>query len=300
MAIDIIARGLASSLVGSDGKIAAEKMPTLGAVPEGTLFYPLGQLTDSSLVAGKTAEEILLMMLYGIVNPTFTDPSLSIALSDENETPIIGRATVLKGALTFDRGQINPAFTTSGYRAGAPTSYSIDNQIIETTSTVYDFELALTPTETTTWISCAVAYGEGEQPVNSIGQPIGAPLPAGTISAMLEITAAYALYNAAGFEQDFTWFEDESGEGYLSTFVSESTGEKQSFAVSSAVSVIGIKSFDPLSQSWQWLGGSATASLKHFDATLVSGESLGETDDYILYTHNQAAKGERELRIYII
>lgn len=300
MAIDIIARGLASSLVGSDGKIAAEKMPTLGAVPDGTNFYPVGQLNDPSLVAGKTAEEILLMMLYGIVSPTLTDPSLSIALSAENEMPIIGRPSVLKGALTFSRGKIDPAFTTSGYRAGAPTSYLIGNQVIESTSTSYDFELEIVPIETTMQIPYAVSYGEGEQPVNSIGQPVGAPLSAGFVSATLAVTAAYALYNADGEEHDFTWFEDETGSGYLSAFASESGGTKQSFAVSSSVSVIGIKSFDPLSQSWQWLGGSATASLKHFDATIVSGESLGETTDYILYTHNQPAKGARELRIYII
>lgn len=300
MAIDIIARGLASSLVGSDGKIAAEKMPTLGAVPDGANFYPVGQLNDPSQVAGKTAEEILLMMLYGIVSPTLTEPSLSIALSDENEMLIIGRPSVLKGALTFNRGKIDPAFTTSGYRAGAPTGYLIGDQTVESTSTSYDFELILTPTETTIQIPYAVSYGAGEQPVNSIGQPVGAPLSAGSISSLLMVTAIYALYTAEGFEQDFTWFKDETGSGYLSTFASESTGTKQSFAVSSSVSVIGVKSYDPMSQSWQWLGGSATASLKHFDATIISGESLGETTDYILYTHNQPAKGERELRIYII
>jgi hypothetical protein len=42
MAIDVIARGLASSLIGSDGKIDSAKMPTLGEVPSGTTFYPVG------------------------------------------------------------------------------------------------------------------------------------------------------------------------------------------------------------------------------------------------------------------
>ena len=59
MAIDIIARGLATSLVGPDGKIASDKMPTLSGTEGLTGFYPLGKLTDPSLVEGKTAEEIL-------------------------------------------------------------------------------------------------------------------------------------------------------------------------------------------------------------------------------------------------
>lgn len=300
MAIDIIARGLASSLIGTDGKIATDKMPTLDAVPEGTVFSPIGQLTDASLIAGKTAEEILLMMLYGVVSPTLTGPSLSIALNDDNETPVIGRTSVLRGTLSFDRGKIEPAFVTSGHRAGAATNYFIGETVLPATGELCDFKVEVNPTDTTVYIPYAVAYSEGDQPVNSIGQPIGAPYSAGTISSILSIPAAYALYNAAGQELNFTWFTDETGSGYLSAFASEGKGTKQSFSVSANVSVIGIKAFDPLSQAWQWLGGSAMASLKHFDATIISGESLGETSDYILYTHNQPAKGARELRIYII
>lgn len=299
MAIDIIARGLASSLVGSDGKIAAEKMPTLGAVPDGTNFYPVGQLNDPSLVAGKTAEEILLMMLYGIVSPTLTEPSLSIALSDENEMLIIGRPSALKGALTFSRGKIDPAFTTSGYRAGAPTGYLIGDQIIESTSTSYDFELMLTPTETTIQIPYAVSYNAGEQPVNSIGQPVGAPLSAGSISSTIEVKAAYPLYNGEGEKHEFTWFKDEDGSGYMSIFAMETTDNKQTFMVSSKMNVIGIKAFNTMTQSWDWLGGTPAVSLTHFDATVVPGDTLGENTDYIVYTHNRQRVGERELRIYV-
>jgi hypothetical protein len=32
----------------------------------------------------------------------------------------------------------------------------------------------------------------------------------------------------------------------------------------------------------------------------VSGEEYGEPGEYIVYTHNQPAKGERELRIYVM
>ena len=299
MAIDIIARGLATSLIGSDGKIASEKMPTIGAVPEGTLFYPVGQLHDASLVAGKTAEEILLMMLYGIVTPTLTEPQLHLALSDENEMPIIGRPSTLKGALTFDRGKIDPAFTTSGYRVGAPTEYTIADQVIETSSTSYDFEIEFTPTEKTTSISFSVKYGAGEQPVNSIGQPFGAPLAAGSISSTFEANATYALYSQDK-EHPFTWFEEEDGSGYLSVFEMETfDGNKQSFMVSSELTVIGIKTFNVMTQQWEWLGNSKAVSLTHFDIEVIPAEQLGTTTDYIQYTHNRSRVGERELRIYV-
>lgn len=301
MAIDIIARGLASSLLGSDGKVASDKMPVLSGTSDLTGFTSIGKLTDASLVEGKTAEEILLMMLYGVVSPTLTEPSLSIAISDESLPLIIGREQALKGALTFDRGKIEPAYGTSGYRAGAPTNYSIGDTTVEATGTSYDFEISLIPTETSVTLNYGVAYGEGEQPLNSIGQAFSAPYPAGSIASTTTVTATYAIYDAFGNELSFTWFEDSDGQGYFSTFASEGSGIKQSFCISDKLNVVGIKGFDTLTQQWTWLGGeSAKGSLTHFDTTTIIGESLGETTNYTLYTHNQPASGERELRIYVI
>jgi hypothetical protein len=113
-------------------------------------------------VAGKTAEEILLMMLYGIVSPTLTNPHLSIALNDDNETLIIGRPTLLKGALSFDRGAISPAFGTSGYRAGAPINYTIGDTEIDSSAEVCDFTITLIPTDTKMSVVYGVSYGAGE------------------------------------------------------------------------------------------------------------------------------------------
>ena len=82
MAVDTIARGLAGSMLGSDGKISLDKRPVMGAIEDTSGFTPVGNLTDPTTIEGKTAEEILFMMLYGIANPTFADPSLSITLDE--------------------------------------------------------------------------------------------------------------------------------------------------------------------------------------------------------------------------
>lgn len=301
MAIDIIARGLATSLLGSDGKISSSKMPTLQGTSELTGFYPLGKLTDPSLIEGRTVEEILLMMLFGVVNPAYTAPGLTISLDQESLPLIVGRPSVLKGALHFDRGSIDPAYGTSGYRAGVATSYSINGETYESSDSKYEFELTLTPSAGDMLIEYNVQYAEGEQPLNSIGQPVDSPLAAGAITGSITVPTVYMLYNSGAEEVEFTWFEEDDGEGYMSTFASEGSGIQQSFAIAKDVTVIGIKAFDVMTQQWTWLGGqTAAVSLTHFDTTIISGESLGEATDYILYTHNQPASGERELRIYVM
>lgn len=300
MAIDTIARGLATSLMGSDGRLSSDKAPVVTGTAELSGFTSIGKLTDPTLIEGRTTEEILLMMLYGVVNPTFTNPSLSIAMNDDMAQPIIGRPSLLKGTLTFDRGLIDPAYGTSGYRAGLPNHYSINDHEIESTVLVYDFEMEVTPTSDIVLLEYAVRYDAGDQPLNSIGQEVDKPLPAGMISGSLELTAAYPLYNADGADHPFEWFKDEDGSGYLSMFSTEMDGTRQSFAVSSATTVVGVKAFNALTQRWEWIGSQTAAiSLTYFDTSRLTGESLGETTDYIVYTYNSTPVGARELRIYV-
>lgn len=301
MAIDIIARGLATSLVGSDGKIAQDKMPVLSGTSNLSGFTSIGKLTDASLIEGKTAEEILLMMLYGVVSPTLINPSLSIQINEAAMPLIIGRHTRLIGTLACNRGEISPAYGTSGFRAGAVTGYKVNDMTIPSTVTIQDFAIDITPTSEDVVLSYEVTFAAGEQPLNSIGQPVDKPYPAGAITQTTTLSAAYALYDAAGNELDFELFQDDDGKGYIATFASEGSGVRQSFAVSDNLTVIGVKGYDKLEQKWTWLGGeNAKGSLTHFDVASLSGSELGEKTNYTSYTHNQLASGERQLRVYVI
>ena len=291
MAIDVIARGLAASLLGPDGKISSDKLPTMGAAPEGVTFYPVGALRDPSALEGKTVEEILLMMLYGVVNPTFTNPGFRVELDVPNVV-VAGQLTSISGQMLFDRGAITPAYGTSGYRSGAVTGYEVNG--VPTDSA--NFVIELIPVAGENEVTCIAYYAQGEQPLNSIGQNYDKPLPAGSIMATARVKGVYPLYSDGNSTVlSFSWFSDESGEGYQSVLATETLTTKQSFAVATECSVVGIKQFETMTRTWQWIGGSAEASLTYFDTTLVKGDSL----DYILYTNNDYLTGERELRIYI-
>lgn len=293
MAVDIVARGLAISLVGSDGKIASDKMPTLGAISDTSGFYPLGNLKDPSAIEGKTAEEILLMMLFGIMTPTLTPPKGSVSLSEASQEVFIeGRAALVSGSLILDRGAINPAYGTSGYRAGVATEYKVNDLVFESG----DFSFEIIPVLGENVINWSLSYAEGEQPYNSVGEIYDSPLSAGTLTGTFSIQAVSALLDIDGNEKVFNWFEEEDGSGYETVVASEVDGEKQNFMVSNSMAVIGVKAYDSLSQSWSWLGGSAQDSLTYFDTKEVEIDGV----NYVLYTSNTIASyGERELRVYV-
>lgn len=286
MAIDIVARGLATSLLDNNGKISSEKMPTLAPVPEDAQFYPVGALDDPKLLEGKTSEEILLMILYGIVSPTLTNPSLNIQV-DSLDTVTVGEKAIISGTMSFDRGAIAPPYGTSGYRSGAPLQYTVNNIPTEVT-----FSVEIEPVLGDNIITCEVSYAEGEQPLNSIGQPYGTPLAAGAISKSFVIQGVNPLLSSSGEKLEFTWFEDTDGEGYQSILATESATEKQSFSVVLPTTVVGIKQYEEMTKTWQWIGGSAKNSLTYFDIEV--------TDNNIaVYTHNGSLTGKRELRVYV-
>lgn len=291
MAIDIVARGMAASLLGANGRLSADKMPTINAAPEGTQFYPVGALDDPSLLEGKTTEEILMIMMYGIISPKLSAPSLSVNITSPT-LATIGRNTIVEGDVIFDRGSITPAYGTSGMRAGEIERILINN--IERES---HFSFEFIPTEEISSFNCDVFYKEGEQPLNSIGGEYDAPYPAGKLSVAFEIPAIYPVYTQDNqAEIEIKMFEDEDGNGgYEATISAETEDTKQSFAIAKQKKIIGIQQFEPYTKTWMWIGGSPEASLTYFDASEITLDGI----DYVSYIHNGSMTGARELRIYI-
>jgi hypothetical protein len=64
--------------------------------------------------------------------------------------------------LRFDRGAITPAYGTSGFRAGLPTSYSILGHDFDSNDVAYDFTIDFIPTDTENTVVYSVTYGAGE------------------------------------------------------------------------------------------------------------------------------------------
>ena len=297
MAIDIIARGLAASLIGSDGKISSDKMPIVQVPTSGSEgFTPIGNLTSVDQIAGKTVEEIMMIMLFGIMQPTITIPKFQIQYTGEKNL-IAYTEQIINGYLIFDRGEIRVPNGVTEARAGAPTYYTVNGQDIASTETEVSFSLSLTPTLGENVVTASVTFEEGPQPVDSLGNPFDAPYPAGTLTTELILNGISSLTTENDSPIEFQYFEAEDGEGYQAIAAAETDDLKQSFKLLAMTELLGIKQFNPLSQVWEWIGGSAEASLKTFDTTIIQGATPEET--YIVYVHNGSIKGQRELRLYI-
>ena len=142
-------------------------------------------LTTSVTVGGITAgtsyedgtpiETILRNMLNPVAYPSLTNPSASMTATGAKllETGATLNTTF---TITFNRGSINPAYGTSGYRSGPATSYDFDGESKDTGA----FTRTITSEKTS--YRGVVAYSAGEQPKDSIGGNYSTALAAGSVN----------------------------------------------------------------------------------------------------------------------
>lgn len=134
-----------------------------------------GVAVGKTFNSGDSLELVLRNILSPTLYPTFTNPSASMTAS--------GAKLIEKGGnlsttftISFNRGTINPAYGTSGYRSGAATEYTLDG--VSQSSNLF----SMTITEAKTSYQGSVDYAQGEQPKDSNGQNYSTPLPAGSVN----------------------------------------------------------------------------------------------------------------------
>lgn len=313
MAVDIIARALAAGLLGEDGNVSPEKLPKINT--DEVTKYAIGGIGAGTSLKGYSMSDVLMAMLYGTMYPTIEAPSFDVSIEKTNGNA--GSSFTTNGTLTFNRGKIEPAYGTSGYRAGLPTSYSYNGNIVETQDLVLPITLTIDHLNVgDNEVVFEVNYSEGEQPKDSSGASYDAPLAAGKLTKTIVISGKMPIYtvdengdmSAVDIEMSYFDMRDSGdGEGYQVTVLPEkSETETQMVAVDSSMEILGVQVYDELSQTWQWLGSEdAATSMEIFKKGKTITEVIdGNEVSYTIYQSDPDSEyhpiGERKLRFFIV
>ncbi|MCP4252987.1 MAG: hypothetical protein GY936_17795 [Ignavibacteriae bacterium] len=273
---------------------------------------PFDTIPSGTTFNAKTFEQMMNLMLYPTLYPTLTAPSNGFNITT---TPNISgnlreigtvydmTSTFINLNSTFNRGSINPAYTTNGFRSGLPNGYVYTganaNFTIVSTSLTNSVNLAGSYTilqGNNTWTS-AVSYDAGEQPLDSVGDNFDSPLPAGTTSPP-KSKSLIGVYPVFATTANITTLTKQALQlmsvRIQVAMVAETGGNKQTVDIPVAFSTItGLQQFNTLSGSWD------TISLSTFTITSVTKTIQGNTVNYKRYTHNGSTTGGRSLRFLV-
>lgn len=120
--------------------------------------------------------EVLKNMLTRVNNPTITEPKATISGTGAKllETGATQNVTI---TITLDRGKIDPAYGTDGYRVGEATAYSLNGGGEQSENT-----FSQTVSESNNQFVGTVKYSAGQQPKNDEGENYGEAKEAGSLN----------------------------------------------------------------------------------------------------------------------
>lgn len=271
---------------------------------------PFDNIGTGTTFQNQTFTEMMNLMLYPELFPSLTNPSQGFNITTSpplsnnfREIGLVYNAGQIQLATTFNRGSINPAYTTNGFRSGLPNAYIYtgggsvtspqpSTSLTNNTVTTAQYTIVL---GVQSWTS-VVAYDAGQQPLSSTGNNFDNPLPAGSTNSISRnlrgVYPTFATTVSIGTLtkqalQSMTVYEEVS-------MVAETGGNKQTIDIPVAWSTItGLQQFNTFSGEWD------SINLSQFTISSVSNIIQGNSVAYNRYTHNGVTTGARQLRFTV-
>ena len=282
---------------------------------------------------GKSFQEMMDLMLYPTLFPSLSPPFSGLTLTTtpniagtlrEIGTVYDAISSTINLSSTFNRGSINPAYGTNGFRSGLPNAYnytgpgsvpSPQSSTISPNNTSTSATYTIIPGNQS-WQS-SVSYDQGQQPLDSTGNAFNSALPAGTTSNNTRtLTGVYPIFATTvalgtatkqslrvmgGTVQIGTGpgsaiqLVTESGGGGLKQFIDVPT----SWPISN---LDGAQQFSTLSNAWDPVDdstGGQTAAFATWTATNILKTIQGVPNvAYTRYTNNTPTPiGARQIRL---
>lgn len=250
--------------------------------------------TKVSALKGRKITEVLDDLIFPTVQPTKTDPTVTLALKStyKNIQEVGATGPVLSNfTLTYNQGTIKIGNTTTGVRAGAKTS----EVVYANTENNAVTEVAGTVALGTTNYYYKVNYAAGDEPKDSKGNPATSltRLPAGSkVSGAVAVYGVYPFYgtttDANIANQTVTKLPLTNATNFTCTLAAESATSKQVFKLPHTVTKIELK--DPF-------GNWVSQAINEFPKTTENIDVNGTSVSYNVYTRNQGQNGATEFRI---
>lgn len=267
----------------------------------------------TTYAAGTSLETVIRDMLEPTLYPTFTNPSTTISGATETLYDCLLEVPInITLHATFNRGTINPAYGTSGYRSGTAAVYMWSGSEGKQEGSESWSSKGGSPFMTDLTVSgstllqaegakykykCNVAYNAGEQPKDSKGNDYSDPLPSGSTesSALTAYVGAYPMFaNTANIATiaKLSLINRYSTKQRDLSFPSQTVANPEVFEIPATWTVTAVQVKNDLSGAWE------DASSQFTITDITHERAGGGTISYKRYTFNMGVDtGARQIRV---
>lgn len=266
---DAVTGDLIISALGGSGSAQLEAdltaSVTVGGIRSGTTY-----------TAGTPFETLWRDLLNPVAVPTLTAPTATLTGSGDKLLEV-GSTYEATMTINYNRGRINPAYGTNGFRAGEAISYQLNVGTPQAGNT-----FTVTVTGDNNMFSGSVEHSAGEQPKDSVGNNYDSPYPAGTISTN-SVTYEFvnALYGTTVSIDEMTKqpLVSKSAKEYVFNLVAQTDGNPAMFDVPASWTVTAVQGYNDLTSRWEDIEDFVVSDTTHNDAAGNSVAYKRYTDD---------------------
>lgn len=248
-----------------------------------------GVISGKHYNTGTSLEDILRDILSPIVYPTLNDPSASLSATGNR---VLEKGSTFNATLTtnFNRGSINPAYGTSGYRTGAATSYALNGSSGQTGNV---FEVVVSESNYSYYVT--VNYAAGDQPKDSAGNNYSTPYAAGSINTntiTYEFVDALWANTASANEIAKLALVSKTDKQKVFNFPMCAAATPEIFDIPTGWTISAIEAKNELTGEYEDCSSEFTVS------STTHNSASGTTTNYTRYTNNLGYDmGARDIRI---
>jgi hypothetical protein len=304
---DQIIVSVSDNLLEIDASISVNYDTTL----DPTLEMPntVGGISAGTAVSDISGDTLISMwdnLLFPTINPTYTNPSITFIENVSNLQEIDDDVAVTF-TCSYDAGDILINGTPQNDRGGSPNTYTYTGTGLTTPVSSSSSSNAQTPTHTfivglNTW-TAYVSYDQGPQPYDNKGNPVDSPLSAGnTSTTTINLEGVDPIYANSVNINTYTKQTLVSmlyGNNVQINLVAEAGG-KQSFEIPTRWvetptnrPLTGILTYNSVSSSWEYQGGSASSSLTFWTSARVTEGTV----NYIRLIYNSDNRDAVQIRL---
>ena len=238
---------------------------------------------------GTSLEDVIRSIISAVLYPTFVSPSATLS-SSGSKLLEDGESKQITFTVAFNRGSIDPAYWTSGYRSGPAISYILNNSDSQAGNT---FTAVVSKDNKS--FQAKVNYDSGEQPKDSSGADYESPLPAGFVTSnTITFEFVNAIYSNSASIQTIAKeaLVSKSTKQKVFTFPPQTVANPEVFDVPADWTITAIEVLNTLSNQWEDCSN-------EFDLTNTThNNAAGYSVNYKRYIDNRGyAAGERKVRI---
>lgn len=146
-----------------------------------------------TIPSGKTVDDLVDMIFTKVYYPVYVVPTASLNVTPSSSLEA-GQILDLTATLTYNRGSITVDGAFQNYRGGAATQYTLESVTGLTNSRIIQNYPLI---EGNNIITSNVLYSIGAQPLDSKGNPVDSPFPAGSFSPTYTVVSRrYAFFGS--------------------------------------------------------------------------------------------------------